>query len=51
MKFCPELGLEKKPETGLVLELGTEFLGSITITIAIIENVIANHTVSTILIA
>lgn len=51
MKFWPELGLAKKPEIGLVPELGTEFLGSITKTIPIIEHVIVNQIISTIVIA
>ena len=50
MKFWPELGLEKNPDIGLVLEFGIEFLGSIAKTIPIIPKVIVNHILSTIVI-
>ena len=40
MKFWPELGLEKNPDIGLVLEFGIEFLGSIAKTMPIIPKVI-----------
>ena len=46
MKLCPELGLEKNPETVLILELVTELFGSIINTIAIIASEIANHILS-----
>ena len=51
MKLCPELGLEKKPEIGLVVELVTELFGSIINTIAMIASAIANQIVSIIAIA
>jgi hypothetical protein len=50
MKFWPELGLEKNPDIGLVLEFGIEFLGSIAKTMPIIPKVIVNHILSTIVI-
>ena len=51
MKFCPELGLAKNPETGLRLELGADAFGSTTKTIAIIEIVIRNQILSYIFMA
>ena len=51
MKLCPELGLEKNPETVLILELVTELFGSIINTIAMIASAIANQIVSIIAIA
>jgi hypothetical protein len=51
MKLWLELGLLKNPDIGLVFELETELLGSITKTIPIIAKVIVNHILSTIVIA
>ena len=50
MKLCPELGLEKNPETVLILELVTELFGSIINTIAISASAIANQILSIIVI-